>query len=71
MKGEFYTVREMAEILNITLPAVKARLQSANIIALKNMGNVSIYAPDALEQIRVVKAKGWQKKRGATDEGEI
>jgi DNA-binding transcriptional MerR regulator len=58
IEGEYYTIREMADILDLKFETTKQRLLTAGIEPAKLVSGVRLYSPDALEKIRVVRRKG-------------
>ena len=59
LKGEYFSLRDMAEILNIKFSTVSVRLSRFGI---KPVTTEALYDKSALEAIRNVPGKGRPKK---------
>jgi hypothetical protein len=58
IEGEYYTIREMADILDLKFAAARTRVSRAGIKPVKMAGPIGLYPKDTLEKISSVPPRG-------------
>jgi hypothetical protein len=61
------TIREISEVLGISMPSVKQKLQRKDIKPIKYVGMTGIYAPSVVDAIREVPSRGRPKRDEAEE----
>jgi transposase len=59
---ENLTIREIADILNVSMPTAKQRIHRKGIVPVRYVGMIGLYDPTAVDAIRDVPGKGRPKK---------